>query len=883
MRAGRRVIYQGCFFDGDWIGLPGLPAQGRRPHSDSAILLRGPRREVRQHAQPDHVFQLLFYTDALERSRASARAACTSCSAAASTRRSRPEDFAAYAARHPRARSSSATASSRRGAEPATRTRSRRASSATGGTSATQAPPRRRPPVARRQPAPRAGPQARGARGAHAAGARRRCRPTPRSRGWRRSTLDILRAQAGLQLASRGLRAPAVRAARASPRPRPRPAARAVARRRALRLRGRPDLGRRGLEYLFGTLTTRTASRATGRSGRTSEPTRRPRSRRGSTGSRERLERLPGPPVFHYNAYETVALKRLVRATRPASRARRAAPPQGVRRPVRHHATGRPRRHRELRAQGDGGRCRLRAQRGARGRGRLDASLAELARDGDREAAATRSRSTTGRLPQHARAVRVAAATLRPEAEEQFGIELADARAGAAAAAVGPGARAAARTRGAAAAAPRRPAGRRVAGHDRQRARRLAFLLDGLPQPRGQAAVVGATSTGATARPSSSCATRTPRRSATWRSIESRTRAESWQLDAAVTRRRTTSSAPGDRSTIPSPTNGATISSSTRRRGCGRPARQEQGDDAAAGARARGPVQHQRPGRRCVRLRRAHRRARVSTAPEAGLDLLLRRPPGSAPATPPLTDGPVDIARLAQQVRGLDRSALVIQGPPGTGQDVHGRAARAATSCATGLRSASWRRRTRRSTTSCATRRGGRRDRPGLPRLAQEASERRRGQLLERADRTAEARRTSRRVRSCFTPATAWCWASDDASDPSTSSSSTRPGRSRSPTRSPWRRAREASCCSAIRSSSRTSRKARTRIGSGASVLEHMLGDARDDRARPRRASSTSRGACTPTSATSSRGRCTTAGCTPSRLCAASASTRRAVAAPACG
>ena len=58
--------------------------------------------------------------------------------------------------------------------------------------------------------------------------------------------------------------------------------------------------------------------------------------------------------------------------------------------------------------------------------------------------------------------------------------------------------------------------------------------------------------------------------------------------------------------------------------------------------------------------------------PEAALDLLLRCPPRFVPGTPRLVGGPVDISRLAQQVRGLDRSAMVVQGPPGTGKTYTG-------------------------------------------------------------------------------------------------------------------------------------------------------------------------------------------------------------------
>jgi uncharacterized protein len=57
---------------------------------------------------------------------------------------------------------------------------------------------------------------------------------------------------------------------------------------------------------------------------------------------------------------------------------------------------------------------------------------------------------------------------------------------------------------------------------------------------------------------------------------------------------------------------------------------------------------------------------------DAALDLLLRRPPRFTGGTPPLVDEPVDLERLKAQVRGLDRSVLVVQGPPGTGKTYTG-------------------------------------------------------------------------------------------------------------------------------------------------------------------------------------------------------------------
>jgi uncharacterized protein len=51
-----------------------------------------------------------------------------------------------------------------------------------------------------------------------------------------------------------------------------------------------------------------------------------------------------------------------------------------------------------------------------------------------------------------------------------------------------------------------------------------------------------------------------------------------------------------------------------------------------------------------------------------GRDLLLRRPPRFKGGTPALQPGNVDLDRLCVQVLGLDESALVVQGPPGSGK-----------------------------------------------------------------------------------------------------------------------------------------------------------------------------------------------------------------------
>jgi predicted RecB family nuclease len=57
---------------------------------------------------------------------------------------------------------------------------------------------------------------------------------------------------------------------------------------------------------------------------------------------------------------------------------------------------------------------------------------------------------------------------------------------------------------------------------------------------------------------------------------------------------------------------------------------------------------------------------------DAATDILLNRPPRFVSGTPPLLSGDVDHERLCTQVAGLDRSALVIQGPPGTGKTYTG-------------------------------------------------------------------------------------------------------------------------------------------------------------------------------------------------------------------
>ena len=53
---------------------------------------------------------------------------------------------------------------------------------------------------------------------------------------------------------------------------------------------------------------------------------------------------------------------------------------------------------------------------------------------------------------------------------------------------------------------------------------------------------------------------------------------------------------------------------------------------------------------------------------DAACDLLARRPPRLGAGAPPLAGGPVDVPALCEQVAALDSSALVVQGPPGSGK-----------------------------------------------------------------------------------------------------------------------------------------------------------------------------------------------------------------------
>ena len=171
-------------------------------------------------------------------------------------------------------------------------------------------------------------------------------------------------------------------------------------------------------------------------------------------------------------------------------------------------------------------------------------------------------------------------------------------------------------------------------------------------------------------------------------------------------------------------------------------------------------------------------------------------------------------------------------GPAGRRQDVHRRAHDLRPRRGAESASASPRRATRSfaicSTPSRRPRTSGRLDirlraqgrramrQPTRPRTAR--SPRSSGQRDALAMRLRESRRHS------VLGGTAWLWARARRHGASTSSSSTKPGRCRSRTCSPCRQRRGTSCCSAIRSSSSSRRRAVTPTALDVSALEHVLG-----------------------------------------------------------
>ena len=99
-----------------------------------------------------------------------------------------------------------------------------------------------------------------------------------------------------------------------------------------------------------------------------------------------------------------------------------------------------------------------------------------------------------------------------------------------------------------------------------------------------------------------------------------------------------------------------------------------------------------------LRGSRRERRRRAMRAPRRGRRSAAAPRPAAAPGHAPLDDEPKHLDRLKAQVRGLDASVLMVQGPPGTGGPWTGRGSRS--TCSSAAPASAWpRRRTRRSTT----------------------------------------------------------------------------------------------------------------------------------------------------------------------------------------
>jgi uncharacterized protein len=67
MRSGYDVIHQGCFVNDDWVGYPDFLIRTDGPSDLGAWSYEVHDAKLGGHARPAYIFQLLFYTDELER------------------------------------------------------------------------------------------------------------------------------------------------------------------------------------------------------------------------------------------------------------------------------------------------------------------------------------------------------------------------------------------------------------------------------------------------------------------------------------------------------------------------------------------------------------------------------------------------------------------------------------------------------------------------------------------------------------------------------------------------------------------------------------------------------------------------------------------------
>ena len=336
MRGGREVIHQGCFVRDGWVGYPDFLIRVDEPSDLGAWSYEVYDAKLGSQPQPGHIFQLLFYTDELTRIQG---------------RRPERMHLMLGDGERPRVRA--------RGLRPPTRERVRSeferalraargrrsgsrlpvqgrasATSATGGSVCARPAPRatttsRSSPTCTAGRASSSRPQ-----GVHTvgelAGLAGGC---DAFRACARATLgDAARAGVDCRSAAAPLDAPALRAARARGRPRPRPPARAVGRATSSSTSRATRTGARTASSTCSApCTRRTASGATWPLWATTRAEEQRGVRAWVDWITARLAAHPDLHVFHFNAYEPTALKRLCRAHAHArARARRAAAPQGA-------------------------------------------------------------------------------------------------------------------------------------------------------------------------------------------------------------------------------------------------------------------------------------------------------------------------------------------------------------------------------------------------------------------------------------------------------------------------------------------------------------------------------------------------------------------------
>ncbi len=262
-------------------------------------------------------------------------------------------------------------------------------------------------------------------------------------------------------------------------------------------------------------------------------------------------------------------------------------------------------------------------------------------------------------------------------------------------------------------------------------------------------------------------------------------------------------------------------------------------------------------------------------------DILRRELPRTSArrAGEPLQAGAFDLEQAKEVAAGLDDSYLFIQGPPGSGKTYARRApdrrpARARRAGRRGLQQP--RGDPQPARRGRALRRESGSSSRGLKKSSRARTRCSSRELDEPSIENSDDNERLRRPATCsWSPAPPGCSRARRWTARSTTCSSTRPGRSRWPTRSRSAPPRATSSCSATRCSSPRSRRRSIRPGPGASVLEHLLGDETHDPAPTAACSSTRRAACTPTSARSSRRRSTRAGSSRSRTARGRRSTRR--------